>query len=267
MKGQVWAFSFVRDEEEIIEPVIRQLFAEGIDGMVVSDGGSTDGTLKILARLAKEFNLLAISDTAPAFYYYQGVRATQLANTLHDLGAEWIIPFDADELFCSAAGQSVADCLRGETRDVVSIRMKNYFATELDDANDPNPVTREQWRKPEANPLNKVCFRWQPGIQVADGNHHVSLGGQWLKESVTDSIVIGHYQNRTPQHFIRKIRREAANQVEGESERHRTGHWWRFGNLTDVQITEIWMREYFFLDPAGAGLVHDPAPYREQVKA
>ena len=220
--------------------------------MIVSDNLSTDDTRYHLGMLAKEFNVLPISDGEVLFD--QSRKMTKLAHMAHDLGAEWIVPFDADELWCGI------NSLRDELGSVLSVPMKNYFATRFDDVTDLNPFTREKWRSRNINPLNKVCFRWQENIVVEPGNHHVSLNGQFLPEYTSSYLEIGHFQNRTPQQFITKIRREAKG-YEGLNKPN-IGYWHKFGHLSDQDITEWWVREYYFPEPKDAGMVLDPAPYK-----
>lgn len=267
MRSQVWGVCMCKDEADVIEPVVRQLFAQGIDGCLVADNMSTDNTRAILIRLSREFSLTVLQDAEVR--YLQSQKMTNLANAAHALGAEWIIPFDADEMFVSE-GAPVAEQLRRrrDSLDVLSIRMKNYVATAKDNPSDPNPLTREQWRQPGFNRLNKVVVRWQAGMTLAPGNHLVGMNGHNLQSSEPASITICHFQNRSPEHFIRKIRNEAkayanAGLPEG------VGYWHKFGHLTDSEIRAWWRKDYFVADPAAAGLVHEPAPYlaREAVPA
>ena len=82
--SQVWAIGFFRDEEDIAEYVVKNMFAQGMDGVIVALSHLIqDNTRKILTRLAKECNLVLVNDDSPSFYYYQGIETTKLANAAH----------------------------------------------------------------------------------------------------------------------------------------------------------------------------------------
>jgi glycosyltransferase involved in cell wall biosynthesis len=259
MATKVWAVTVVRDEADIIEWTIRQLFAHGIDGIIAVDNLSTDDTLKILGDLARQFNILATSDKQQSYYFYQGGRMTALGNIANAEGAEWVIPFDADELFFTVDGKSIVEVLENVTADVVTIPMLNYFATAEDDVSIRNPYLRELYRKLEPNPLNKTCYRWYRDYALEPGSHHVRQEGKMVRETLT-SLRIGHFQNRSPHHLIRKIRNEASGMVHVANPNQDIGYWHKFHAMTDAQILEWWRREYYFTEPRKI-LVHDPVPY------
>ncbi len=258
MTEQVWAILCVREDADIVEYTVRQMFGQGADGMIADLSHlSRDGTHQILVKLAQEFPIQIVIDTHPSFYYYQGEITTHLAQAAHALGAGWIVPFDADEMVYAVDGQTVAEVLRNSRPDVVVLPMWNYFASGMDDQRDPNPLTREQWRKSERNKLNKVCFRWSEHLACANGNHSVAVNGEtrWGEYA---GVEIGHFQNRRPEQMIRKIRNERGVRNESDPD---YGYWHKFAELTDTEIAEWWAKEYFFVDPVKAGLVHEPAPY------
>jgi hypothetical protein len=46
--GTVWAISMARNEIDVLALVLDHLEAQGVDHVLVSDNGSTDGTLELL---------------------------------------------------------------------------------------------------------------------------------------------------------------------------------------------------------------------------
>lgn len=46
--GPIWAVSMVKNEGDIIEETFRNLFAQGVDHLIVADNGSTEGMLELL---------------------------------------------------------------------------------------------------------------------------------------------------------------------------------------------------------------------------
>lgn len=54
IEGSVWAVTTVRDEADIIGHTVRHLLRQGVDGVIVLDHRSTDGTSAVLAELTSE---------------------------------------------------------------------------------------------------------------------------------------------------------------------------------------------------------------------
>jgi len=99
MSVSLWAVTMVRDELDIIEATLRHLESEGVEGIIVADNLSTDGTYEWLQDNAANFDcqLLVQQDPDPA--YYQSRKMTALAHQAFELGAAWTLPFDADEIW------------------------------------------------------------------------------------------------------------------------------------------------------------------------
>lgn len=97
----------VKDEADIIEPTIRHM-ATQVDGIIVADNRSTDGTRQILDRLAGELPVTVVDD--PEVGYYQSRKTTDMLHLARAAGAEWCVPFDADEIAYSPFGR-IADVL------------------------------------------------------------------------------------------------------------------------------------------------------------
>lgn len=51
---KVWAVGMMRDEADVAADVIAHLIDEGVNGIIVADNNSTDGTREILAQVAKD---------------------------------------------------------------------------------------------------------------------------------------------------------------------------------------------------------------------
>jgi len=107
--GQVWAVTMVRNELDVLPLVLDHLEAQGVDQVLVADNGSTDGTLEMLQARASQGRLLLARDSEAA--YYQAAKMTLLARAAWRAGADWVVPFDADELWFAAHGL-LADHLR-----------------------------------------------------------------------------------------------------------------------------------------------------------
>ena len=172
--GAVWAVTMVKDEADIIGYAIDHLLAEGVDHILVADNLSTDGTLQVLHDLAQRAPVTVLHDRLTTFY--QGEKMSRLARMATAAGAEWIIPFDADELWSAPSGR-LADHLRACEHSVVHSDFWDYVPTDADDQGEANPFLRIRHRRPQPEALHKVAFRAHWMAFIEDGNHGVRHPG------------------------------------------------------------------------------------------
>jgi len=88
----------VRDEIDIVAPMIEHHLAQGVDLIMVTDNGSVDGTAQLLERYAD----LGVVELAhdPMHRKQQGVVVTAMARRAYtEHGADWLINADADEFY------------------------------------------------------------------------------------------------------------------------------------------------------------------------
>ena len=176
VEGSVWAVTMVRNEEDTIGRTVRHLFRQGVDGVIVADNLSTDGTARVLRELAEGLPVHVAHDGLVA--YYQGTKMTVLADMARRSGADWIVPFDADELWF-ARDALLADWLRTSDVPVVGARIHNVFPALTDDAADQNPFSRLRLMDLSPSPYTKVAFRAIPGATIEMGNHGVLRRGPY----------------------------------------------------------------------------------------
>jgi glycosyltransferase involved in cell wall biosynthesis len=102
-----------KDEADIIRITIEHMLTQ-VDRVYVLDNMSTDGTTDILRYLFAEHRgrMFWGIDKEPA--YYQSRKMTELAHRVHDLdqSIDWIVPFDADEIWTSGWAPRLADRLQ-----------------------------------------------------------------------------------------------------------------------------------------------------------
>lgn len=255
--------TMVKNEADVIASTIKHM-SHHCDHMIVADNQSTDGTSDILAWLRDEqgVKLTIVEDNEPA--YYQSAKMTRLAEQASDMGAEWIIPFDADELWVplnNPAGR-VGDVLEHLECDVATAYLYDYRPTALD-TNDHDPMLSMVWRSEFPAQLPKVAFRWRDGSVIHQGNHGVTLPGESTSATV---LRVNHYPYRSAAQF-------ASKGIQGGKAYEATDlpddmgkHWRDYKRLADAYgdgaLEGVFRDHFWFSDPASAGLVRDPALYR-----
>jgi glycosyltransferase involved in cell wall biosynthesis len=228
------AITMVRDEEDIIGHTLAHLLAQ-VDHAIVADNLSVDSTRKILESFGQAVTVVVDDDPG----YTQSVKMTRLAHMAGDMGADWVIPFDADEAWW------LPD-LDDLDADVVTCR-PHVYVPQPSDPDDPNPLTRIQWRLPEPEPQHKVIFRYHPDAALHMGQHDVDRTG-----ARCEGTRVRHYQYRS----IEQVRRKVTNGVgaynaSGLSKIYGT-HWRDLEALSPVELDD-WWASY-----TGQPLVHDP---------
>lgn len=251
--------SMVLDEADVIVGTLRHMSDE-VDHLIVADNGSTDGTRDLLADLADELPLTVVDDTDPA--YYQAAKVTRLAEAAAAMGATFVVPFDADELWFARDGR-VCEVLAAlpSAVNIARADLTNHYSTAID-PDEPDPFRRMQWRAAQPQPLPKVAFRWEEGAAVHQGNHGVTMpsGGVAL-----DGLEVRHFPARSAEHFIRKARNGAAAYRATDLPPSEGAHWRAYGDIIDRhgegRLADVYREHWWYLSPTDAGLVYDPAPY------
>lgn len=241
------AVTMVRDEEDIIVQVISQLFTEGVDRVWVADNMSVDKTRPLLEELAGRYPIIIVDDDEPG--YYQPEKLMKLAAMAGADGADWILPFDADEWWMGAAGYTIGQILGSIPADVV-VNYGYDHVPRRDDPDDPDPVRRMGWRRADAQRLPKVAYRWAADARLHYGNHDVDHAGR-REHHVLE---YRHFGYRSLDQMVRKVRQGKAALDAAPGVHQMYGSHWRTKGALAVEALEAeWVA---LLDEQN--LVHDP---------
>jgi len=191
MGTRVFGLLLVRNEADIIALNVHYHLWLGFDRLLVVDNGSTDGTDRELQRLGGEGRVLWRRDDSP---YQQSSIVTRMAREAYDLGADWILPIDADE-FWHAPRLYFKDVLSQSTAGALRVQVLNFIQRRdrLESSGDglrhmimrtacqrgPLDMTSELVETQkigyvEAMYPPKWISRASPTIEIAAGNHSVT---------------------------------------------------------------------------------------------
>ena len=232
----VAAITMVRDEADIIGHTITHLLNQGIDHILVADNMSIDDTGFILQTFKDTGQVTVIEDTEVG--YYQDQKMTTLAHQAHSLfGAEWIMPFDADEYWYWTEG-TLAEFFQQAPADVYTAVGWDHIATDDDDPTETDPFRRIQHRRQSPQKMGKAVFRYHPDAWIDFGNHFI------FNHPGTPATGLNyrHFQYRSFEQLITKVRNGAA--AFNATNLHPTygAHWRQAGKLDDAMLWAMWRK-------------------------
>ena len=179
----------VLDEVDIIECTVRHMLSQGVDQVWAMDWGSTDGTLDVLGSIDEV--TLREGEPTPFYWSEQGNYNTRLGNAAHDAGADWIVPFDADEYWTGTNGRTIREAIEATACGRIHAKIIQY-------ADFDHRSLREY-------PWTKVAYRWHPTATIVAGNHLIKGGYDGVADE--DALLVHELKFRGYEHFERKVRR------------------------------------------------------------
>lgn len=237
----VWGICACKDEADIIDDVLRHTLDQNVDGILISDGMSTDGTRDIIERLGYDTGAIVMLDRPdPDGVFRQAETMNALAGFAAEPG-DWIVPFDADEYWSSTTGAPLADVLR-DLPDYVVASFGQMF----------DYVDRDR-RLAEPKPLPKVAYRWNPAAVLSMGQHGVS---GCLGPITRDAHVVREIQFRSLEHFKSKVRQRLES-LEPGLPPGTAQHYVELAHFTEEQLDARWA------ELAARPTVFDPIPRRD----
>jgi hypothetical protein len=255
----VWAVGVVRDEADIIEATVTRMLRQ-VDRALIADNRSVDGTGEILRSFDR---VTVMVDPDPDFHVdeEQARRTTALAALAAQRGADWVVPFDADEVWVTRDGRRLGDVLDGLPDSVFVARAEvvHHVITDRDPPG-PDVPARMVYRHPEFHFVPKVACRTGPGLWIVKGNHHATYRGVAQARLVDGLLRVHHFPVRSAEQFVRKVRFKADGRRPEEMSPVQQS-WVRIlEEEGEDALAARFDEEHRFADPDEAELVLDPCP-------
>jgi hypothetical protein len=203
------AVSVVKNEADVIEAFVRHTRAWA-DEHLIFDHDSTDGTRQILLELAREGLPLRLF-TGTSLANLQQSRSNHLArHAFSDCGADWVLPLDADEFLVARSRTTFESALAaGPSDQPVSLALRNYSPTTVDDPAEINPVQRIRHRQHGPGSTSKVFIPRQLGmcadIFAGKGNHALYQQSHALPARLLTDVWLAHFALRSPHQQVLRV--------------------------------------------------------------
>lgn len=222
-------------EEPWIDQPIRHLFAQGADQIIVSTPTDDLTTTLVLDAGAQR-----VPQEGP---FKQDDEMTRLAMLALELGATWVVPFDADEYWIDPLGGSIADVLNAQPPHVTRIYCAMFAMLDM------------ERRVIDQKPFGKVAFRPHPDMRLSWGQHDIHHPDGVAEHGLLEVREI-QYRNRA--HWDAKIDKARRLFATGAVPSEFGGHMRALVNASPEELDTLW-RIY-----QESPTVTDPIPVRHQ---
>jgi len=204
----------VRDEADIIRPMIEHSLAQGIDLIIVTDNGSVDGTTEILEEFTGTGQLVLRHD--PVHMKQQYSTVTKMArDAASEYHADWVINADADEFWQPVAdGRTLAEVFARLSPDYRAIEVPVFDMTGAPALSgtglqrllyrDLRPVEDLRRIGLLAHATPDTVHVGDPDVEVAQGNHYVNFEPQG-EPAEELRVEVQHFPWRSWAQFERKV--------------------------------------------------------------
>lgn len=230
----------VKNEEDIIGYNIEWLQTQDIDHIFIANNMSTDKTKDILIELSKKYKNITIIDDNQ-FAYEQASKMNKWIKICYEMGADIIVPIDADEIWHSKVPEKTLGQILKENSngDCVFEATAIDFIPTKNDLEDDNPIRSMIYVKANSNSFQSVAFTKCLNAKITMGNHSVD-NHPGNSKIIKNLIGIKHYQYRNFEQFVRKMRN--GKRVYDQTSMHPSigSHWRTMGAWNDSQLIEWW---------------------------
>lgn len=239
----VVAICMAKDEADIIGSTVGHMLSQ-VDDVWVFDNDSSDDTAEICRTLGARVE----ADSNPA--YYQSRKMSAWAEQAVRAGYEWVVPFDADEVWVGRNGtvSRTLERLPGWVL-VAEADLYDHVATGRDDPG-LGPVERLRWRRPHPGVLPKVACRARSGMTIHQGNHGVTFAKDTKPPIVKHLLTVRHFPYRSPDQLIRKARNGAAAYGATRLPETVGQHWRGYGRMSNGDLADHFHKWFFREDPS-----------------
>lgn len=237
---KVFAVLMVKNEEDIIGYNIEYLQTQDIDHIFVANNMSSDNTKNILLELSEKYkNMTVIDDNQ--FAYEQEKKMNTWIEECYNLGADIIIPIDADEIWYSkdsekTLGKTLKEC----SGDNIFVADTIDFIPTENDLAVKNPFKSMIYVKEKSNSFPSVAFTKYVGSRIMMGNHDIL---HHPGKRISNLIGIKHYQYRTFDQFYKKMKNGKKVYDETNMPEYIGSHWRTLGKMTKDEL-QSWWDEY-----------------------
>jgi glycosyltransferase involved in cell wall biosynthesis len=233
---KIFVVMMVKDEIDIIGYNIEYLQTQDIDHFYIANNLSTDGTKELLVELSEKYKNITIIDDNE-FAYYQSDKMNLWCNTCFKMGADIVIPIDADEVWYSKdKSKTLGTLLRETDGDIFVATSTDYIPTKNDNASN-NPIISMAYKKKNSDSFPAVAFNKYPGFYLEMGNHDVS---NHKGKRIYDLIGIRHYQYRSFSQFEKKVLNGKKVYDTTDFPNFIGSHWRKLGSMSKEEMMSWW---------------------------
>lgn len=255
MEGMLKIIGILLQRNEIdviLFSALHHLRCTKLDRLIIGDNGSTDGSKEVLRLLEKTDPRLMVVDMPGIFE--QAERVNNLYQLALDLGADWVIPLDADE-FLPLDRRSLESLLLGTKDSAVRMDMVNFvqrrqalirrmhnIATMLYFA-PPSGMSHQAMELVSSGQIGfaesiyppKYIWRANKNLYIMKGNHGANID----LDDISNSIALNHVQLRDKASITARKRIIERLEIGPDTDS------WHIKRLAHVDIDEEWRRNSF----------------------
>lgn len=238
-----------RDEADIIADMIRFHLDKGVDFVVGLDNGSVDDSGNLAAVVDRRRVTVLYDEEHRAQHREHGDRMVHQAVSM---GADWIIPADADEFWWPTSGDYRTEM--GGDSNILRTHWANLLPTPrqwktFSTVGDFGGRQYENW-------IPKVAFRASDFLSVEQGFHNAAVRNR--REAPSSDLVVYHYPVRSYGQFERKVRNAGtAHERNPEAQANANFAWHTRGWYGDYLVGKL-PEVYEALWRDGKNQVEDP---------